>query len=160
MIPYLFIGIGIWLLYIGIEAYITQQANNRKCKLATQWPTAQAKILSSKIELGRNKSSETGQTYHTYTPHVEYSYEVDDNAYTGKQITFRRFFFYNNRDDADAFSNRYPEGAIVPVYYNPAKPGEAILESTPAEGTIGDILMPGIGAGLLILGLLGVLGII
>lgn len=60
-------------------------------------------------------------------PVVTYRYQVDGESYLGTRIdfSFARIYF---TPAAQAVLDRYPPGAPVTVYYDPANPAESALE--------------------------------
>ena len=90
----------------------------RKRSPATlKWPWVVGNITRSTHEHG---NPHTGQCD---TTDLRYSYQVDGSTYEGTRLTLLDY----RTDLADAHV-RYPVGAHVMVYYNPADPGEAVLE--------------------------------
>jgi hypothetical protein len=58
------------------------------------------------------------------------------NTYSGDKIGigFQQSFSSNKK--AEEITARYPAGAQVPVYYNPANPNEAVLERKASSSTV------------------------
>jgi hypothetical protein len=54
---------------------------------------------------------------------VIYEYQVNDRPYRNGRI----FLQPNTNSDATATAARFPAGAQVPVYYNPADPAQSVL---------------------------------
>ena len=72
-----------------------------------------------------------GYTSISYTPKVEYTYDVGDQVFTGEKLSFGFTTRYGNQTKAEAQLAHYPEGSQVTVYYDPSNPEEAVLERKP-----------------------------
>lgn len=72
-------------------------------------------------------------------PKLQYAYEVGGTAYKGERIVFEYSHVYS-REAVDEILQQYPIGAKVPVYFDPANPGESTLRQAHV----------GIGSGLLV----------
>lgn len=79
----------------------------------------------------RNHSSDD-DTFESM-PLVTYEYTVEGVNYRGSKINFAEKI---SGEDIAPMLNNYPEGKIVPVYYNPAKPSEAVLERELPSGIL------------------------
>jgi len=88
--------------------------------LALNWPTTAGVIEDSDVRVERTEDGETSRV------DVTFSYEIDGRRFTS---TIRRFGDTRADDGfADEWTEAHPEGATVTVYYDPARPGRAILE--------------------------------
>ncbi len=84
--------------------------------------------------------SHRGPTYQDLD--LLYEYKVDGNSYTGGLLDFGENI-RPTKWSVDVVLNKYPKGANVPVYYDPADPRRAILQlEWPAENLL-CILMGG-----------------
>jgi len=90
---------------------------------ALTWKTTTGRVLKSRVEVSSGGSSTS------VTPRVHYAYDVNGQAYQSDQIQAGdKIMAIGTSQNAYAMIDRYPEGAIVTVYYNPANPQEAALE--------------------------------
>ena len=64
---------------------------------------------------------------------LRYSYEVEEQTYEGHRLRFGSDS-HDERSDAQKEQRQFPEGKKVPVYYDPEKPGRAVL----VRGTSGN----------------------
>lgn len=104
------------------------------------WPIVDARIISSQVIRSHRYIT-------VYSPVVRYTYRVNGKQYTSFFVTFA-FQRYSNWESAMQVVNRYREGGIVIVHYNPLMPKLSVLE-------------PGISAKQTIsLGIAGVLALI
>lgn len=87
-----------------------------------QWPATTGKVTSAEsVRNGRH-----------HCPLIIYDYSVDGRSYEGRSIRSglpERLLFDNSR----VFIRRYPKDSLVTVYYDPDKPGRAILETGPGR---------------------------
>ena len=86
------------------------------------WPETEGVITSS--EVYTSESSEGGSSF---CLDISYEYTVDNVNYTGYRVS------YSSEDSCDSWSQNadddYPEGKIIPVYYDPSDPSESVLET-------------------------------
>ena len=117
---------------IGLMLYMRNAS-----RAALNWPSAPGKIKSSRVHY----KSSYGKT--DPTPWVEYTYEVAGKAYQSMSIS-PDGMLTNDAQQADELVARYPKGADVTVYYNPAKPANACLQKEPVgEGPLRGALILG-----------------
>lgn len=90
-------------------------------KASKSWPSTSGKITYSRVE------SRTGNNHQEYRPSVKYTYNLDSNSYTGKQITSSDVY-QRNLSAAKDILKKYPVGAEVTVYYHPGDPTKSLLE--------------------------------
>ena len=122
---------------------------------ARHWPDTNGKVIESVVEARRRQPGESG--YHfgdtevLHEPKVVYEYKVAGKTYRHRRIHFgERTSAY----ELESYLARYPVGADVTVYYNPADPQDAILERNPFTAgmwaAIGCVMLFLIGTPLLI----------
>lgn len=85
------------------------------------WPKADGVVTSSSVVTRYWRDVEL------HHPAVQYQYSVGPQTYSGKRIAFKTESGGTAQVAADVLGP-YPQGAHVPVYYNPSNPGEAVLE--------------------------------
>ena len=111
------------LIIFGIFMYRRNQQSKAAKEAAQTWPGTMGVVLSSSVQ-----SRRSGNSTSTY-PVVIYQYQVNGKPYQGQTIKAgEQFFNVRVIGEAQATANRYPVGAQVMVYYNPAKPQESALE--------------------------------
>ncbi len=123
------------LLTLGgsIALLLYSQNSKKKAGASQQWPSADGSITVSEVRESVSRD-EDGDTSISYYPHVEYSYTVAGQTYTSKQVAFGGVKGFNDHARAQADLAKYPFGTRVQVYYNPQKPGEAVLERVAGSG--------------------------
>jgi hypothetical protein len=111
------------------------------------WSKVNGVIISTQLN-EQTSSDNDGFTRTTYEPVVDYVYQVNGQTYHGNKISagWSMSYDYNS---AQKKISPYKTDAPVVVYYNPANPAEAVLETKSSSGNI----MLIIGIVLLALGL-------
>jgi hypothetical protein len=70
---------------------------------------------------------------------VEYDFAVNGQAFKGRRINYE-ITASPTREAAQKEVDRFPIGRQVTVFYNPEKPGEAVLEKKVVTSKLGLIL--------------------
>lgn len=111
------------LVGLGIFLYRRSQQGSAAKQAAQSWASTMGTVLMSTVQ-----SKRTGNSTSTY-PVVVYQYEVNGTPYQSQRIKAgEQFFNVRIMGEAHATAARYPVGAQVMVYYNPANPAESALE--------------------------------
>jgi hypothetical protein len=98
------------------------QQSRAAVQASQTWPTTAGLVLKSRVEV-------SGGNYTSVSPHVLYEYDVDGRTYQSAQIRAGdRYMRSSSEREAYDTVDRYPEGAVVTVYYNPTNPSESALE--------------------------------
>ena len=127
------LGLAVVFLGIGLLLVILALFQRNKAKKAESWQTVSGQITASGIHENHHRDSD-GHTQINYQPTVQYSYEVNGLTYNGGRIAFgANSFDYNT---AQGMAAKYPVGATVTVHYDPAQPGEAVLETKAAGSKV------------------------
>lgn len=87
---------------------------------AQSWASTTGQIVKSRVEV-------SGGDHTSVSPRIEYTYEVNGVAYQNSMIQAGSPTLIVMRNAYDTV-DRYPVGASVTVYYNPASPAQAALE--------------------------------
>lgn len=132
-------------LAAGIALILFSVNSKKKAGASQQWPKTSGTIFVSEVRQSAS-TDDDGRTRYAYYPHVEYSYSISGQTYTGKQIAFGGVQGFNNSNQAQTNLIKYPVNAPVWVFYNPQNPAEAVLERIAGGGaktakTIGIILL-------------------
>jgi hypothetical protein len=99
-------------------------SDHRQIAEAKSWPSTQALIVGSWVDVQRGAGRNQGTRY---TPKLNYSYAVGGRRYTNHYIWLTATKSFSSRNRADTFLRNYPRGATVPVFYNPADPQRSAL---------------------------------
>jgi hypothetical protein len=100
----------------------------REVRRAAQWPSAQGRIVRSRMRTVRRQHADHATTV-SNVPDVEYVFSVGGVEYRGHRIGFGDITA--GSPQAEAAPERYRVGRTGPVFYNPDKPEEAVLERDP-----------------------------
>lgn len=119
----------------------------RDVRRAARWPSAQGRIVRSKMRAVRHKQAGEATTV-SNVPAVEYVFIVGGVEYRGNRISIGEIAA--GTSEAEAALERYQVGRTGPVFYNPDKPQEAVLERDPP---LRPAAMYGIAAGVMLVGL-------
>lgn len=112
------------LILLGVGFIVAGVVSKQRAKAASSWPNTEGVILKS--ELIRHVSRSSGIQSTSYIPDIEYQYTVMGQTVTGKRLSFgTKNFTY---DQGQEISSKYSVGTKVPVYYNPKKISDSVLE--------------------------------
>jgi hypothetical protein len=117
---------------------------------AAHWPLTSARITKSEPR-PRHRHHMDSATTVANVPVVEYDFTLGPQQYHGTHIGIGDEV--GNNPEVQRTLDRYPVGATVPVYYNPADPNEAVLERDPPASPV---MMYGVAGGIFMAGLAAV----
>jgi uncharacterized protein DUF3592 len=105
----------------GFGLLVKAARDKIKSSRALTWPTAEGKVLDSRLLAVRDNRGDT------WKAHVLYEYSVNGVSYRSDvlQLEAGSSSFTGGAEKTIA---RYPVGSVVPVYFNPESPGDAMLE--------------------------------
>jgi hypothetical protein len=126
--------IGGTIALIGVGLLVFGWSQSRKGNVTKNWSTTTGTILSADLS---QQSRRNQQGYHdvTYTPNVEYTYEVNGQTYRSDTISSGWTVSYS-AGMAQNKTNQYQPGSKVNVYYNPDNPADAVLETKSTSGNV------------------------
>ena len=111
-------------IFGGIGYYIYKSSQKAKSvQLAAQsWLSTTGQVVLSRVEVSGGDTT-------TVSPRIVYQYQVGAQTYQSEVIRAgSQFFGTTTSRQAYDTVDRYPVGATVTVYYNPANPAAAALE--------------------------------
>jgi len=110
------------LFLFGRYIYRRSQQAKEVREASQEWFSTSGRVVKSRVEV-------SGGEVTSVTPRVVYEYTVGGQQYQSQQIRAGDTLF-SLRSDQQAYEiiDRYPEGATVTVYYDPADPAQAALE--------------------------------
>jgi hypothetical protein len=119
----LFVMLGLLAVCIGVSLKMAA-SDAARLNQSAAWPKTDASIVSSGV---RDKGS---QARNRFCPYVIYRYTVGGLLYDSTNVRFDRDLTQCRPDRhwADDIVRIYVVGKTVPAYYDPARPGTAILE--------------------------------
>ena len=136
------IVLGLVTLFIGIVLLIIGWRGKKQSNAASAWPSVPGRVTAASLHTSTNYDQDNSPST-SYQPVVEYDYTVMGAAYHASRVAFGANSF--GKGQAEAILAKYPLDAPVTVYYNPEKPGEAVLEQS-AKGTTLFLIVGGIFA--------------
>jgi hypothetical protein len=108
---------------LGFFLYKRNQQSTAARQSAQSWLSTTGMVLVSTVQTRRS-----GRSLTTF-PVVVYQYEVNGKTFQGKTIKVgEQYLNVRILGQAQETADRYPVGANVTVYYNPANPAESALE--------------------------------
>lgn len=111
------------LVGLGVFIYRRSKMRDVAKQAAQNWSSTMGVVIASTVQVKRSYKSRSE------IPVVVYQYQVDGKPYTGQVVKAgEQFFSVRLYGDAQKTVARYPVGAQVMVYYNPANPAESALE--------------------------------
>lgn len=132
----LFVVIGVGIFFLGLR-------DLRTAKASAAWPATQGSITRTRIRV-----DDRGESSESYHPEITYGYSVMGSNYEGSRTVIGATRGYNSRPKAQAFLEDYPVGKPVTVYYDPNKPGQAVLQAGTTRGAIGTLVISGVFVGI------------
>jgi Protein of unknown function (DUF3592) len=128
----IFVGLGSFLIY-------RTQQSKKKAQVSQNWPSTPGQVTDSHVSRSQSTDSD-GDTSISYSARVAYTYQVGGQAYSGQNNAFGFNPSYSSESKAQAEAARYPVGSQVPVYYDPGKPSDAVLERQASGSKVAMIL--------------------
>jgi hypothetical protein len=119
------------LIFLSIGVFLSWRVwrNVREVKASRSWPFVPGRVIGAScredVIRGGSDSSDSDTTW--YVPLVQYEYEVGGQAYRGNRIGFSEERQVS-REKAFQVLEAFPVGHPVTVFYDPAKPRDAILQ--------------------------------
>ncbi len=132
LIALILFGVSAWLLMPGVREFKLARASRR-------WPSVLGKVISANVIYQAPINTDMDSHYRrgSYRPVIEYAYAVNGKNYRANHRVFGdESVAYTISSRAEAIVNNYPQEREVQVYYDPATPGNAVLE----PGKIGTVL--------------------
>lgn len=126
------------LIFLGVMLIRKHTKSKQKAAEAQKWPTVSGRVVRS--EILKSESSDEDGTSYSYTPNIEYEYQVSGQNYSSKQVAFGGFSGTGSQKPAEKMVYKYPLNDSVSVYYNPANPHEAVLEQAVGSGAKGALI--------------------
>ena len=113
-------------VFVGLAIFLYRRSKMRDAarQSAQSWVNTMGVVTMSTLQIRRS-----GNNSRSEVPVVGYQYQVNGQTYTGGTIRAgEQYFNFRVWGEARKVVERYPVGAQVMVYYNPANPAESALE--------------------------------
>jgi hypothetical protein len=130
MIPWFaFLIPAMFVVFGGVFA-LKSASLRRQGRICAQWPVISGKVLESHAEVKavENPNDRRHRDDVFFGATVSYAYRVSDRDYRSTRLYEGRPVFGGSPKAAQDILAKYPAGASVSVFYNPANPAEAMLE--------------------------------
>ena len=101
---------------LGVSLFARSRRLDSPRSLAADWPHTSGTVLSATVQVSQ-KGAGRGET-----PLVLYAYQVGGEVFQGNRVRV------GGTVNASGTVARYPAGACVTVYYDPANPANSALE--------------------------------
>lgn len=117
----LFAFFGVWLCLEGI-------GNIRRAAASAHWPKTEGSVTRSVAvaSTSHNRADRTSSI--SYSADLEFRYLVNGASHATSLRHFGQLEGSTDSSEAELLRRRYPEGARVPIYYDPANPASAVTE--------------------------------
>lgn len=112
-------------ILIGAGILIYARSVSAKARRSLSWPSVEGVISHSAVLLSTQQTSSSTNAA-VYKADVAYRYKLKGRDYSSSRITLMDYSSTGGR--AEAIVARYPDGAAVSVYYDPADPSDSVLE--------------------------------
>lgn len=125
------IALGVFTTAAGSVVGYTGLGMLRKAKANLRWPSVEGRIVRS--ESVRMLYTASHGNSPMYGPEIEYEYEASGQQITGKNIKIGiTGSSATDKTYAERYLAKYPVGKTVPVFFDPSKPQDSILEPGPS----------------------------
>jgi len=101
---------------VGITLLLIWFVQRRQARASLRWPAVPGRIQESRIIKARDSDGEASKV-----AFVTYAYAVGGTSLRGKRVSL-------GKTNARTTVQKYPKGTEVRVFYDPHKPGSAVLE--------------------------------
>jgi hypothetical protein len=116
-----FLALGVWMIGKGI-------GNIQQSQASLTWPKTEAIVTKSVtgVSTSTDISNRTRST--SFSADLEFQYTVNGSAYKASTRHFGQTEGSTDSSEAELLRLRYPQGARIPIFYNPAGPEVAVAE--------------------------------
>ncbi len=94
-------------------------------KASKSWPSVPGRVVHTNYRENVIKTSESISTF--YVPLIYYEYRVGNETYRGNRLAFSEESCASTEKALEVLG-AFPIGDPVTVFYDPAKPGDAVLQ--------------------------------
>lgn len=110
--------VGALAALIGLAGVIFAGWSMKQDRASQSWPQVTGKIIASSVW--------SSQTDEDYSAMLRYTYKVDGQTHRGQRLRFG-YTPHDERSEAQKEQEQFPEGKMVPVYYDPETPDRSVL---------------------------------
>ncbi len=132
----------------GVVAFVR---GRRLASASLRWPTVAGSITTSGVieEAIEDKSNDDKsfiRKIHRYQVDLRYAYQVGKRDFVGTAANWGGTAIYGLRELAEKAAGHYRPGQPVTVYYDPERPGNAVLEPDSRQGSLAPLILAAICA--------------
>jgi len=114
------LGLGIYLIAFSLR-------NKKKAEDSQNWPGTNGTVTLAEVKQSISRD-EDGHESVSFYPHVEFTYQISGQTFSGKRISFGGILSQKNQAAVQQSLTHYAPGSLVSVFYDPQNPSEAVLE--------------------------------
>jgi hypothetical protein len=123
----------------------------RLASASARWPTVSGTITTSSVieeEIEDNSHNDKSiiRKIRRYQVDLRYAYQVGKRDFVGTMGIWGWTPVYGLREQAETMAAKYTQGEPVTVYYDPARPGHAVLEPDNRQGSMAPLIFGAIFA--------------
>jgi hypothetical protein len=131
-------------ILIAILSFVSFVRALQQGRVSARWPTASgtvtlSDVIEEEIEDTNNDKSSI-RKIHRYQVDLRYAYQVGTRDFTGFAPNWGWTGIYGLREAAEKAAAQYTRGQPVVVHYDPAQPGNAVLEPGNRKGSIAPLI--------------------
>ena len=132
----------------GVIAYVRQR---QLASASARWPTVagtitMSDVIEEAIEEKDNDDKSRIRKIYRYQVDLRYAYQIGKRDFVGTAANWGATAIYGLRELAEKAANQYRQGQPVTVYYDPAQPGNAVLEPDSRQGSLAPLIAAAICA--------------
>lgn len=132
----------------GVVAFVR---GRQLANASLRWPTVAGSITTSDVieEVIEDKSNDDKsliRKIHRYQVDLRYDYQVGKRDFVGTAANWGGTAIYGLRELAETAAGHYHQGQPVTVYYDPERPGNAVLEPNNRQGSLAPLILAAICA--------------
>jgi hypothetical protein len=130
MIPWFVLTVPAAFVLLGGVFALKGVSLTRQGRVSARWPVASGRILEvrGEVKLVENNNDRRHRDDAFFGATVKYAYQVNGRDYFSTRLYAGRPVFGGSPKIAQDIIAKYPPGASISVFYNPANPAEAMLE--------------------------------
>ena len=146
-VPLFAFALPIIVLVGGVFCVAEYVRTRRLASASLRWPTASGRVTHCDVveEVVEEKTEHdnrptTSKLVHRYQVDLRYAYRVDKRDFIGTEVDWGGTMISGLREVAEKAAAKYRPGQNVKVYYDPERPGHAVLEPASREGALGPLI--------------------
>ena len=151
-VPLFLFPLPILALLGAISGVVAFFRTRQRARTSMGWPSVAGIVTASNVieeaiaEKSDDKSVVAPKMIRRYQVDLRYAYEVGKRDFVGTEAHWGMTAIYGRRDVAEKAAGRYHQGQAVTVYYDPERPGTAVLEPERREGSSAPLVLAAICA--------------